>query len=654
MTRRLVALLVFALSVTPAAAQSLQSPWTGAAQVYERKQQFVGALRDLSIALTGRFGDEGRRLPALVDALDTRLRAWDEAVAAFEKALGTGRLDADAHTALGTVYLDRFRLPEALRAFAAAAKLAPRRADVHRFTAMAHGLAGRPAEARRALLRAAALQPDDVATRYELARLAMETTAPAPAALAAFQQAAVKQMGVEVPGEAPFTRPGLVRQSAGVSPLFPPAPYVAAFELLLKGRFEEGIAASRKALPSDPLLRPSADDEPQLQASAALRRGEVPTALRQLAAAIAADPSRAEAHRLLGIASHLDEQLEQSVAAYSTAIRLDPTNERARLGLADVLLDMERFGEAEQLLRETVRLLPQGVQAQYRLGRLFQARGQYDDALAALEQVTPFTPLAGQDPLFEIVALIHANQADFDGANAALRKQVAVNPNNADAHRRLGDGYVRLGRPAEALTEYLAALLVDRRNVLSHVGIAQLQLREGRPAEAVRAARSVLALDPAQKEARYALATSLTRLGQTEEARLELAAFEKLQMAEQAASKRKFELDGLNREVAVAIDAANYQGAISLLHQVIERQPDEASHYVTLGTSLLKAGQAQEAAQALEAALQRNSPDPSVHRFLAEAYLAAGRPDASRGAAARYREAVDRAKRQRAASYGKL
>jgi predicted Zn-dependent protease len=124
-------------------------------------------------------------------------------------------------------------------------------------------------------------------------------------------------------------------------------------------------------------------------------------------------------------------------------------------------------------------------------------------------------------------------------------------------------------------------------------------------------------------------------------------------MAEQAASKRKFELDGLNREVAVAIDAANYQGAISLLHQVIERQPDEASHYVTLGTSLLKAGQAQEAAQALEAALQRNSPDPSVHRFLAEAYLAAGRPDASRGAAARYREAVDRAKRQRAAMYGR-
>jgi Tfp pilus assembly protein PilF len=57
--------------------------------------------------------------------------------------------------------------------------------------------------------------------------------------------------------------------------------------------------------------------------------------------------------------------------------------------------------------------------------------------------------------------------------------------------------------------------------------------------------------------------------------------------------------------------------------------------------------------QAFEAALQRNSSDPSVHRYLAEAYLAAGQPDASRGAAARYREAMDRAKRQRAAIYGR-
>jgi tetratricopeptide (TPR) repeat protein len=508
MTRRLGALLVLGLSVAPpAVAQTFQSPWTGAAQVYERKQQFVAALRDLSIALTGRFGDEGRQLSGTVDGLEAALGRWDESVAAFEKALRTVALDADAHAALGSVYLDRYRLADALRSFGAASKLAPRRADVHRFTAMVHGLAGRRADARQALRRAAALEPDDPATRYELARDAMETegTPTASAVLAAFRDAAVKRLSGNVAGEAPFVRPGLVRQSAGVSPIFPPAAYVAAFELLLKGSLEQGIATVRQALAADPLLRAPAGDARLLEASAALRRGDVPAALRQLAAAVAADPTRAETHRLLGIASHLDDQLEQGATAYAEAIRLDPGNERARLGLADVLTDLKRFDEAERVLRETARLLPHGVQAQYRLGRLLQARGQYGEALPALEHVARFTPLAGQDPLFEILALIYANQADFERANVALRKQVAVNPNNGDAHRRLGDGYVRLGRPAEALAEFLAALLVDRGNIASHVGMARLHFRDGRHAEALAAARAALAIDPAQKEARYTL-----------------------------------------------------------------------------------------------------------------------------------------------------
>ena len=121
----------------------------------------------------------------------------------------------------------------------------------------------------------------------------------------------------------------------------------------------------------------------------------------------------------------------------------------------------------------------------------------------------------------------------------------------------------------------------------------------------------------------------------------------------EVASRRKYELDGLNREVAVLIGAGNHQGAIPLLRQVVERAPDDPTHYVRLGTSLLKSGQAAEAVQAFETALRRNTADSSVHRYLAEAYLAAGQPDASRAAAARYREAIERAKRQRAVMYGK-
>ena len=638
------AALLVALSAAPAAAQPPQD-------IFERKQAFVAAVRQLSISIAGRFGDEGRRLRADVDAMEAALREWDLAIATFETALRAGRLDAAAYAALGSVQLDRHRARDAVRSFSAAARLAPKRADVHELLAMAHGLAAQPAEAVKALERAATLQPDNAVVRYEIARYAMDAgTAPgSTAAFAAFQRAAARHVASGT-GSVTFARPGLLRQTAGVAPIFPPAPYVAAFAALTAGRFEDAIARCRQALAGDPLLR-SADVD-LLAGADALRRGDVAGALRQLTAAVAAAPGSAEAHRILGTAYRLDDQLERSIEAYSTAIRLAPTDERARIGLADVLIDRERLDDAERALRETIQAVPQGVLGHYRLGRLLQARGNYAEALTELESAARSTPLVGQDPLHEMVALLYANQADFARAVTALRRQVAVNPGNADAHRRLGDSYVRLGRADEALAEFTAALLVDPRNVLSLVGIAQLHLSAGTHVEAARAARAAIALDPSQAQAHYVLGTALTRLGQSEEAQRAIEDYRRLQAEAADASKRKFERDGLARQVSVATAAGNHQAAVPLLEQLIALEPTVAAHHVTLGQALAASGQAEAAVQAYRTATELDPADPEVHRLLAEAYIAAGQIEAGRLEAARYRESVETAKRQRALRYG--
>jgi hypothetical protein len=93
----LVALLVLAISIEAAFPQTtpsctggacgttLEQPWAAAREIYQRKQEFVAALRQLSIALTGHFGDEGRSLRTDIDSLDMALRRWDQAIVAFEK-----------------------------------------------------------------------------------------------------------------------------------------------------------------------------------------------------------------------------------------------------------------------------------------------------------------------------------------------------------------------------------------------------------------------------------------------------------------------------------------------------------------------------------------------------------------------------------------
>src|SRR5206468_1594766 len=101
----------------------------------------------------------------------------------------------------------------------------------------------------------------------------------------------------------------------------------------------------------------------------------------------------------------------------------------------------------------------------------YQSLARYPEAVRELEQAAHFSPVVGQDALYEMIAAIYVAQTDFSRAADALRKQIAVNPNNADAHRRLGDVYVRQDRLEEALAEFSAALLISGRNVDSLVGI---------------------------------------------------------------------------------------------------------------------------------------------------------------------------------------
>src|SRR5262249_11526139 len=161
------------------------------------------------------------------DAIAGALGRWDQAIRSLEEAFGRV-LDVDAHVALGTVYLDRYRLDDAIREFRAAVKLDTRRADVYQLMALADGLANRPSEALQARLAAAALAPDDPTLHYEIGRrhLAMGRQ---PEALASFRTLRVaadrRLMASSREGEpgSPFKRVGLLRQPAGVAPIFPPA-----------------------------------------------------------------------------------------------------------------------------------------------------------------------------------------------------------------------------------------------------------------------------------------------------------------------------------------------------------------------------------------------------------------------------------------------
>ena len=156
----LFALVVTVTPVAPLAAQSrpscdkpdcqltLDEAWARVAQANQRKQAFVGALRQLTVALAGTFGDEGTRVQSSIESMELALDEWDRSILAFEVQLRQADRPAGFHMALGAVYLDRNRLDDALREFVEASRLDTMRADAHTFQALSSALLNKPVPGR--------------------------------------------------------------------------------------------------------------------------------------------------------------------------------------------------------------------------------------------------------------------------------------------------------------------------------------------------------------------------------------------------------------------------------------------------------------------------------------------------------------------------
>jgi tetratricopeptide (TPR) repeat protein len=605
----------------------------------EPKNNFIQAVGQFSVALDGAFGDEGGRIRSSLDSMERALTQWDGMVRTYETAMAADLRTAEPslatrmHLAIAGIYLDRNRPRDALRELAAASQLDSTRADVPMFEALARSqLTQEPAQAIAALRRAATLNPGDSVTAYLLARRLMQSGAAdeATRAIDRFRENETRRSAQSREGLAmPFVRLGLVQETEDIEPFFPPVLYAEGFAELQRGDYARAITQFREAATRDPLVSdPGVEAGALARAAAAARDGSVETALEQLRIAIELAPDRAEPHRLMGLAHLADRQFDEAVAALKTAIRLNPRDERARLALSDALIESDQLPAARQTLEDTRAMFPSSGRARYKLGLVYQRQGLYPDAVRELTASVTLKPLLGLNSIYETIGALARAQQDYDAAIAAFAERVDLIPNSADAHQELGEMYVRQGRHNEALAEFATTLMLRPARTDAYAAIGQVHLRDGQFAEAAAAARRAVAIDASHREARYVLGTSLIRLGQADQGKQELDVYQRLQSEATAARVRLLEIEGFRRDAAVSLASQDYEKAIGLLRQALEREPESAASHMDLGIALLKAGRTAESIERFTAAVARNAGE-EAHGYLSQAYDALGRDDDS-------------------------
>jgi tetratricopeptide (TPR) repeat protein len=573
----------------------LMLPAPAAAQ----KHAFVDALIAFHSALPGTYGDEGSRVLAHIEQMASSLDAWEESSRAAE-----GDLKARAGTApadLALHYLDQGQLAAAIEAMTSAVLAEPRRAALHLFLGLMHDAAGHAGEAASAFRTAFELDPASPVHAYLVgARRAPdagdETLAPIVAAMMSAESTR---------RTASFIQLALIDDKTAGTPVFAPAAYAAGFASIAEGRYRQAIDQFRTAASRDPLVvDPAGRAERILQGIQALKEKRGDAAIEHLEAAVAALPASAEARRVLGIAYRANGRLPQSVAHFEAAVALAPRDERARVSLATTLAEAGNLPEAERVLRETIEMLPASGEARWALADVHEKLGRGLDAMATLESATPLTVLAGKAALYwRIADLAHRHQ-DYPRVIEMLSSRVRLLPNDALAHRDLGMAHTRVGRNDEALIELLMAAILGQQDAGMLAAIGQIHLNAGRLEAADGVLRRAIALDPRLPQARYALGSTLQRLGRAQEAKQQLDEFQRLRAAALQEQRRSFEIETLMHEGDLLVRDGKLEAAIAP-YEKAAALGGPADIYRQLADIFEKLGRAADRANALAAYEER-------------------------------------------------
>jgi tetratricopeptide (TPR) repeat protein len=146
-------------------------------------------------------------------------------------------------------------------------------------------------------------------------------------------------------------------------------------------------------------------------ARAYMSKRDYPSAIRELQAAIVANPAGAAEHRVLGQALLLSGKDQEAVDVLRQAVALNPESSLAHHYLGTALVNTQQLAEAEKEFREALHLEP-SAQNHYSLAACLMALNQYEDALGELEIASRMDPSQNlyRARMQEVVRLITASK----------------------------------------------------------------------------------------------------------------------------------------------------------------------------------------------------------------------------------------------------
>jgi serine/threonine protein kinase/tetratricopeptide (TPR) repeat protein len=233
-------------------------------------------------------------------------------------------------------------------------------------------------------------------------------------------------------------------------------------------------------------------------------------AVRFLQAALALRPQSASVYTTLGFALVGEGKLAEGEAAFRKAIALKPDDAIAHHDLGIALERQGKHVEAEAAFRKSIALKPDFALGYLNLSWRLSHQGKHAEAEAAYREYKNLDhDTRGHDL---------AEQGKFAEAEAAYRKAIALNPDNVEAHKHLGDALYYQGKLAEAEAVWRKGIALKPDDTQSHKNLGQLLGLQGKLVEAEAALRKAISLKPDDPHTHTILGAILDMQGKHAEA----------------------------------------------------------------------------------------------------------------------------------------
>lgn len=192
---------------------------------------------------------------------------------------------------------------------------------------------------------------------------------------------------------------------------------------------------------------------------------------------------------------------------FESTVRMWPESPEAHTGLGTVLLQMGRLEEAEESLREAVRLKRTYSEAWRNLGLCLVQQKRFDEARLAFEEALRFRPGNLGDLVEAARAAIDAGR--YDVATRHLDEAARLHPRSVEPVFWRGMLYAARGDHASALRQFDAVLARHPDHPLAHLGRGRVLLLTGEPSAAAESLGRACELLPDSFDAHYHMASLL-------------------------------------------------------------------------------------------------------------------------------------------------